>query len=244
MPAARARVLLVVSLVGFALAGCGPRISHRVDEARAAVDAARTAGVPERLPSLFRVAEENLKESQSLLAQGDMMSLTVAGSRAAVALVAAQAAMTDAKLHEGLVRVEAEAQAARQEAGRATAGAAAAAEVARTSETRSQQAETRSQQAETRSQQAETRSQQAQVRVDRVEREAAELKAQLAKPAQPLPSSVRYVVKQGDTLRKIAARPEIYGDAGQWGRIYEANRDIVGKDRKLRPGQVLVVQKP
>lgn len=230
MPAARARVLLVVSLVGFALAGCGPRISHRVDEARAAVDAARTAGVPERLPSLFRVAEENLKESQSLLAQGDMMSLTVAGSRAAVALVAAQAAITDAKLHEGLVRVEAEAQAARQEAGRATAGAAAAAEVARTSETRSQQ--------------AETRSQQAQARVDRVEREAAELKAQLAKPAQPLPSFVRYVVKRGDTLKKIAARPEIYGDAGQWGRIYEANRDIIGKDRKLRPGQVLVVQKP
>jgi nucleoid-associated protein YgaU len=59
-----------------------------------------------------------------------------------------------------------------------------------------------------------------------------------------LASYPRYVVKKGDTLRKIAARPEIYGDAGRWQRIYEANRDIIGRDRKLNMGQVLMIPKP
>jgi nucleoid-associated protein YgaU len=59
-----------------------------------------------------------------------------------------------------------------------------------------------------------------------------------------LASYTRYVVKKGDTLRKVAARPEIYGDAGQWQRIYEANRDIIGRDRKLKMGQVLMIPKP
>lgn len=74
----------------------------------------------------------------------------------------------------------------------------------------------------------------------------AELKRQVAAASQPassLTSYPRYVVKKGDTLRKIATRPEIYGDAGQWQRIYEANRDIIGRG-KLRMGQVLMIPKP
>jgi nucleoid-associated protein YgaU len=35
-----------------------------------------------------------------------------------------------------------------------------------------------------------------------------------------------YVVKPGDTLRSIAQ--EQYGDAGQWPKIYQANRDVIG----------------
>jgi nucleoid-associated protein YgaU len=52
------------------------------------------------------------------------------------------------------------------------------------------------------------------------------------------------VVKRGDTLKKIAARPDVYGDAKAWERLYEANREIIGKGRKVRPGQVLLVPKP
>jgi nucleoid-associated protein YgaU len=42
------------------------------------------------------------------------------------------------------------------------------------------------------------------------------------------PGAVEYVVKPGDTLRSIAQ--EQYGDAEQWPRIYDANRDAIGPD--------------
>jgi nucleoid-associated protein YgaU len=46
-----------------------------------------------------------------------------------------------------------------------------------------------------------------------------------------------YTVKKGDSLSKIAKRE--YGDAQQWHRIYEANRDIVNDPNLIQPGQVL-----
>jgi len=49
-----------------------------------------------------------------------------------------------------------------------------------------------------------------------------------------------YVVKSGDSLSKIARR--IYGDGKQWTRIYEANRELIGKNPDLiQPGQNLVI---
>lgn len=42
------------------------------------------------------------------------------------------------------------------------------------------------------------------------------------------PSASEYVVQPGDTLRSIA-RDE-YGDADQWPRIYDANREVIGTD--------------
>jgi len=45
----------------------------------------------------------------------------------------------------------------------------------------------------------------------------------------PAPSAAAdYVVKPGDTLRSIAQ--DQYGDASQWPRIYDANRDVIGSD--------------
>jgi nucleoid-associated protein YgaU len=37
-----------------------------------------------------------------------------------------------------------------------------------------------------------------------------------------------YVVQPGDTLRSIAQ--DAYGDAAQWPRIYDANRDVIGNN--------------
>jgi nucleoid-associated protein YgaU len=37
-----------------------------------------------------------------------------------------------------------------------------------------------------------------------------------------------YVVEDGDTMRDIAQK--VYGDADQWQRIYDANRDLIGPD--------------
>jgi len=53
--------------------------------------------------------------------------------------------------------------------------------------------------------------------------------------ASPLPVAVptatasdEYTVEAGDTLRSIAQ--QVYGDAAQWPRIYDANRQAIGSD--------------
>ena len=52
-------------------------------------------------------------------------------------------------------------------------------------------------------------------------------------------SAKTYVVVNGDSLSKIAKRE--YGDAKQWHRIYEANRDIIKDPDLIYPGQELKV---
>ncbi|MGB8634988.1 MAG: peptidoglycan-binding protein LysM [Rhodanobacteraceae bacterium] len=46
-----------------------------------------------------------------------------------------------------------------------------------------------------------------------------------------------YTVKSGDTLSKIAK--EMYGNAGDYPRIFEANRPMLSDPDKIYPGQVL-----
>ncbi len=54
----------------------------------------------------------------------------------------------------------------------------------------------------------------------------------------PKPAEETYVVAAGDSLSKIAKR--FYGDANDWRRIYEANKDVIGANPDLiRPGQKL-----
>ena len=48
-----------------------------------------------------------------------------------------------------------------------------------------------------------------------------------------------YTVKAGDTLSKIAKAQ--YGDANQYSKIFEANRDQLKDPDKIFPGQVLVI---
>jgi nucleoid-associated protein YgaU len=48
-----------------------------------------------------------------------------------------------------------------------------------------------------------------------------------------------YEVKPGDSLSKIAKR--VYGDAGDWKRIFEANRDLIKDPDKIFPGQKLKI---
>ncbi len=54
----------------------------------------------------------------------------------------------------------------------------------------------------------------------------------------PIPTKI-YEVISGDSLSKIAKRE--YGDAKQWKRIYEANRDILKDPDKIFPGQKLKI---
>lgn len=48
-----------------------------------------------------------------------------------------------------------------------------------------------------------------------------------------------YVVVSGDSLSKIAKRE--YGNANDWTRIYEANRDLIKDPDKIFPGQKLKI---
>lgn len=48
-----------------------------------------------------------------------------------------------------------------------------------------------------------------------------------------------YTVKSGDTLSKIAQRE--YGNAGDWRRIYEANKDEIKNPDLIYPGQTFII---
>jgi nucleoid-associated protein YgaU len=54
----------------------------------------------------------------------------------------------------------------------------------------------------------------------------------------PTPDKI-YEVQAGDSLSKIAKRE--YGDASDWNRIFEANKDIVKDPNKIFPGQKLKI---
>ena len=59
-----------------------------------------------------------------------------------------------------------------------------------------------------------------------------------SRPATSTGSSGKtYVVVKGDSLSKIAQRE--YGDAQQWRKIFEANRDVIKDPDLIYPGQSL-----
>jgi nucleoid-associated protein YgaU len=58
-----------------------------------------------------------------------------------------------------------------------------------------------------------------------------------AAPAQEPAKEQTYTVAKGDSLSKIAKK--VYGDANQWKRIFEANRDQIENPDLIHPGQVL-----
>ena len=49
----------------------------------------------------------------------------------------------------------------------------------------------------------------------------------------------KYIVKPGDTLSRIAKA--MYGDANEYHKIFEANRDQLSDPNQIRPGQQLKV---
>lgn len=62
------------------------------------------------------------------------------------------------------------------------------------------------------------------------------------RPGAPAPAGAvgggrTYTVQAGDSLSKIAKRE--YGDASQWKRIHEANKDLIKNPDLIHPGQTL-----
>ncbi|MDE7272400.1 MAG: LysM peptidoglycan-binding domain-containing protein [Lachnospiraceae bacterium] len=57
-------------------------------------------------------------------------------------------------------------------------------------------------------------------------------------PEQPSASDT-YIVQRGDNLSRIAEK--VYGDRTQWRKIYDANKDIIGKNYTIFANQTLVI---
>lgn len=53
----------------------------------------------------------------------------------------------------------------------------------------------------------------------------------------PAKTESTYIVKKGDSLSKIAK--DQYGDANEWRKIFEANRDQIQDPDLIHPGQTL-----
>ncbi len=69
-----------------------------------------------------------------------------------------------------------------------------------------------------------------------------DLSEEEAMPPGALPAfSGTYVVKKGDTLWSIAADPQVFGNAGKWRQLFEANRDVLKSPDRLRAGMKLRV---
>jgi nucleoid-associated protein YgaU len=58
-------------------------------------------------------------------------------------------------------------------------------------------------------------------------------------PPPAAPPDERYTVVAGDSLSKIAKK--YYGDASQWRRIYDANREQIANPDLIQPGWKLVI---
>ena len=50
-----------------------------------------------------------------------------------------------------------------------------------------------------------------------------------------------YMVQKGESLWSIAAKPEIYGKATRWRRIFDANRDLLKSPDRLKAGMKLKI---
>ena len=60
-----------------------------------------------------------------------------------------------------------------------------------------------------------------------------------AQAAAAPPEPKKYTVVAGDSLSKIAHRE--YGDANQWQKIFEANKDTIKNPDMIHPGQTLII---
>jgi len=49
----------------------------------------------------------------------------------------------------------------------------------------------------------------------------------------------KYTVRPGDSLSKISK--EVYGNANDYMKIFEANRDVLNDPNQIRPGQTLTI---
>ena len=50
------------------------------------------------------------------------------------------------------------------------------------------------------------------------------------------PKFEEYIIQKGDTLQSIAAKPNVYGKASKWTKLYSANKDVINNPNRVYPG--------
>jgi len=55
----------------------------------------------------------------------------------------------------------------------------------------------------------------------------------------PAPPAREYTIKSGDSLSKIAK--QFYGNAADWQKIYQANKDSIKDPNLIHPGQKIKI---
>jgi nucleoid-associated protein YgaU len=65
------------------------------------------------------------------------------------------------------------------------------------------------------------------------------LNTQRTPPAQPTPAVREYTIKSGDSLSKIAK--QYYGNANDWQKIFQANKDKIKDPNMIHPGQKIII---
>ena len=78
-----------------------------------------------------------------------------------------------------------------------------------------------------------------QVPKEAVDKTAEDIKIEEEKNKQQNTESKSYTVKAGDTLSKIAKNQ--YGNANDWDKIYQANKDKIASPHKIQIGQELIL---
>jgi nucleoid-associated protein YgaU len=63
--------------------------------------------------------------------------------------------------------------------------------------------------------------------------------ADTTRPVQPSTPSRDYTIRSGDSLSKIAK--EFYGNAADWQKIYQANKDTIKDPDLIYPGQKIKI---
>ena len=58
-------------------------------------------------------------------------------------------------------------------------------------------------------------------------------------PKPAAPTQRDYVIQNGDSLSKIAR--QFYGDANEWQKIYQANKDKIKDPNLIHPGQKIII---
>ncbi len=65
-------------------------------------------------------------------------------------------------------------------------------------------------------------------------------KVQTPPPSMKAPEAVKeYTIERGDTLSKIAKK--FYGNAGDWKKIYEANKTTIKNPDLIYPGEKIII---
>ena len=78
-----------------------------------------------------------------------------------------------------------------------------------------------------------------QVPKEAVDKTAEDIKTEEEKKEKQNTESKNYTVKAGDTLSKIAKNQ--YGNANDWDKIYQANKDKIASPHKIQIGQELIL---